>query len=104
MRQTASRGMAEDTGARRYHTKPAQLPRRRSFSGRNEGMNDWVKAGLLLVGIVVAVIIAVHFIGGSSTPSSTNNGNPPQGIPGGGQEIQNPGSGQPVIITPSGGG
>jgi hypothetical protein len=103
IRQAAPRDMAEDTGAHRYHTKPARLPQRQSHRIRNGEMNDWIKAGLVLAGIVVAVVIAVHFIGGSGTstpPTSTNNGGQFQGNPTG------PGGGgsQPVIITPSGGG
>jgi hypothetical protein len=65
-------------GARRA---PSRLPQR--SAQRRDGTNDWLKAGGLLVGFVVAVIVAVHVIGspGGSAPtaSSPPSNNRPSG-------------------------
>jgi hypothetical protein len=98
---TPRRSETETAEARHISTAPARPSRRTNRQKRSEGSSEWIKAVLLLAGFVVAVIVAVHFIGGSSTPSSSTpgNGNQLQGPPGGA------GNGsQPIVITPSSGG
>jgi hypothetical protein len=56
----------------------ARVPQRTTRHKRNEGTSEWIRVGLLLAGFITAVIIAVHFLGGTGTPSaSTASGNQP---------------------------
>jgi hypothetical protein len=64
-------------------------------------MNEWIKAGLLLAGFVVAIILAVHVIGGAhAAPSPTASANGTQ-TPGSGGNSGGPSGGYtpPVVDT-----
>jgi hypothetical protein len=68
-----SKSMGKSADARQ-----SRGPRRTAHHKRNGETSEWIRVGLLLVGFVTAVLIAVHFLGGTGTPSApTASGNQP---------------------------